>query len=343
MNTNLILLLEQLELYGSAGLSINKALDIVIEGNSKKMALRLRRVRTDIVGGMRLAQSLLIHLNIPKTIAGLIEHGELHGDLLKSLTTSKMMLEKQSELFKKCASALVYPSVIAVFSILLTLGLVRGIMPQIIPMLASLHVKLPLLTRIVIEVTNFTSTYGLVTIIIGCAVIVLMFVLYTKTEKSRHIVQVALLQLPLIGNALHTYAVSTFLQSLGSLIHSGVPIDIAFERTIETVAVLPLRYAGKKLITELKKGIGCSVLIPRISSRIPLFVTSLIIAGETSGHLGDSMMRASQILDQRLDYSLKRLTSLIEPIMMVGMGCIVGSIALSIMMPIYDISLTLQH
>jgi type II secretory pathway component PulF len=156
-----IFLLERLELYLSAGLRIDHAFTVMAEGVIPKKKQSLEAVRLTLERGGSLASGLGEHIRLPGTIVALIGHGELSGELTKALQTARIIMERESELINKCLSAMAYPFIIALFAGLLTIGLLRGVMPQIIPMLKSLHVALPLLTRIVIAISDGLLSYGL--------------------------------------------------------------------------------------------------------------------------------------------------------------------------------------
>jgi type II secretory pathway component PulF len=338
-----ILLLERLELYMSAGLALDKALHITGQGSPKKQRTCMEQVQNDVMSGIPVSKSFTKHIGLSKTLSSLIEHGESSGELVRAFTISRTMLEKQGEALKKCISALVYPGVIAVFASLLTIGLVRGVMPQITPMLKSLNVGLPLLTRIIITISENMVSYGLYGLggIIFAAI--LFLILYAKVKPFTYLCQCVFIRTPLIGHLLFSYSLSLFLQSLGSLVESGVSVARSYSNTVNTLSLLPLKHSLLGKVPDIQKGIPCGTILQGVSKKVPTYVPSLISAGEASGTLGTSLLRAASIIDRDMDHSLKRLTSLIEPVMMVGMGCTVGSIALSIMMPIYDISKVLQH
>ena len=334
---------ERLELYISAGLSLDKALHIIGQASTKHQRLCLFRIREDVMSGGLLSKSFAKHIGVSKTLSGLIEHGESSGQLLRALTISRAMLEKQGDASRKCASALIYPSIIAVFASLLTIGLVRGVMPQITPMLRSLNIELPLLTRIVMAVSEHLVTYGLYVFVVLCGVTVLFVILYGKIKRFRYISQSLFIRVPIIGYLLYSYSLSLFLQSLGSLVESGMSVPRSYTDTVSTLSLIPFQKVLQHNSPDIHKGVSCGLVLAHVSKRIPAYVPSLLSAGEASGTLGASLIRAASIIDRDMDHSLKRLTSLIEPIMMIGMGCTVGSIALSIMMPIYDISKVLQQ
>lgn len=342
-NKRQAILLEQLSSYLSAGIPLDRALDIIADSSFRQIRASLRRVKDDVVLGSRLSSSLSRHVHLSSSLVGLIEHGESSGALSSALGAARQVIERTTEMTRRCVSALIYPSVIGCFSILLIIGLVRGVMPQITPMLKSLHVPLPLLTRSMMAITEFLMEYG-VWILVGSPILVIgMFVMYAKATPIRRYCQRVFGLLPIIGHALSRYTHSVFLRSLGSLVASGMSVPEAFDRTAVTMSFLPLRDALRSCSHSVHAGMRLSQILKNVDAKIPSFVLALISVGEVSATLGTSLIRCADLIDQELDQSIKRLTSLIEPIMMAGMGGVVGSVALSIMLPIYDISKTLQH
>lgn len=334
------MLLERLEMYLSSGLEINKALQISEEGMKNKQQVAIKNIRNSVESGNTLCNSLQIQIGISRTTAGLVEHGELSGSLSKSLATARQLLEKEDELYKKCTGAMIYPVVIGIFAILLTIGLVRGVMSQIIPMLKSLKVDLPFITKITITISEIVTNYGLY-IVIGLVFTGIIFkIIYKKFAKVRHLAHVFIVMTPVVGKLAYNYYLALFFHSSGALVDSGLSVKDAYLKTLPAIGLLPLLDLLEKQNEKIGRGISLGTVLSH--KRTPLFVTPLLNAGEASGTLGVSIIRAGVILDKEIEHSLKKLTSLIEPIMMVLMGCIVGTIALSIMLPIYNISGTLQ-
>lgn len=334
------MLLERLELYISSGLPVDQALNICAEGLKKKQKVVLSRIGESVQAGSSLASGLQREVNLSATVSGLIKHGESSGSLAGSLLSARQLLERQEELLKKSISAMIYPGVIGGFACLLIIGLTRGVLPQIIPMLKSLNVELPFLTRAVIAFSEGLSAYGLYILFAAIACLIIWPLLYKKQRRIGYYAQVILIRLPLVGSLFYRYSLIVFLRSLGALVDSGVQINVAYSGTVQTLTLLPLQ----KYLLQSESSISKGVPLGKILSvkPIPSFLGPLISAGESSGNLGTSIIRAASILDREMEHSLKKMTALIEPIMMIGLGLVVGSIALSIMMPIYDISRVLQ-
>ena len=338
--SDIIIFFESIESYLASGLPLNACLSVLEQSSSKYKKQAYLDMRLGIEAGGLFSDGLIRNTKLGLSSASIIRHGESSGSLPESIKLARSLIEHQDELVKDCLSALTYPVVIGFVAVALTIGLVRGVMPQVIPMLSSLHVQLPLLTRIMISTSGIAATYGLY---IVCSVVVAFFavcVSYKKINRVRRVCHSILMHIPLVGSIVHDYVVSVFLHSFGALLDSGVSVGRSYTSTVETISIIPLRAYLISYSKKIDEGFTLSSVFT--GSRFPSYIRALVSAGESSGSLGTSCIRAAYILDRNIKYSLKRLTSLIEPLMMVGMGLVVGAIALSIMMPIYDISRVLQ-
>jgi type II secretory pathway component PulF len=339
----IILLLEQLGLYISSGLTLDRTIQIITENSPVHLKKDLVEIVQAVEAGTLFSRIFSERITSHGSIIGVIQQGEQSGELGKAFLSAHVLLEKRDELTKKCLSALAYPVVIGIFATLLTIGLVRGVMPQIIPLLMSMHVELPLLTRVVIALSQGLITYSIylcVGIVIGVGLFRLS---YTRCLPLKRVVHVGILHVPLVGHTFRIYWHALFLRSCGSLIDSGLPAAQSYESACGGVSLVPLRNDLESHRQPLAQGTLMSHVFRHKRLAMPPFVSALVSAGESSGTLGVSCIRAADILDRNLDHSLKRMTSLIEPLMMIVMGCTVGAIALSILLPIYDISKVLQR
>ena len=349
---DLIFLLEQLEMYVSAGLSVGQGLEIIKKGivegghgprsgSSGKKRASIEKVRSRVESGGLLSQALFDNVGLSKSLVGIVEHGERVGGLSSALKSAHDLLAKEDELIKKCLSAMTYPVVIAVLALVLTVGLMRGVVPQIVPMLTSMHVELPILTKMTIWLSGVLVSWGLLIIVAVFVVVTVTVYVYKKFPVLKKFFHSLVFRLPLIGNLIYLYSLSIFLRSLGTLINSGIPVAEAYSEVIGTTTFEPLSSAIFHGVVDVRNGLPLQDIF--LHKEIPAYVAPLISAGESSGSLGESLIRAASIIDVDIEDTLKRTTSLIEPLMMVVVGGIVGAIALSIMMPIYDMSKVLQH
>lgn len=335
--------MDQLDMYVRAGLSIDQALRSMEGSVGSRNIPKLLRVSESVQSGRSLSVALSEEFPLPSAVRGLIDSGESSGTLADTLSSCKSLLERQEELVKKSISALVYPCVIGIATLGLTIGLIEGIMPQIIPLLTSLHAQLPLLTRIVMWGSRFTTSYWIYMVIGSSGFAFLVSFLYRTSMRTRHLVHWMMLRIPIAGTLTTKYSMALFYESLGSMIIAGIPMTSAFSRALNSIAVLPIREKFRQKSEPLIRGAPCSSIAEVQLRGAPRYAVSMLVAGESSGTLGMCMRRISSMLDKDLEHALKRLTALLEPVMMIAMGGIVGSIALSIMLPIYDISKALQR
>jgi general secretion pathway protein F len=339
---DLIMLCERLGMYISAGLAPTDALSAAESGASKKQKAALEAVKGSVEQGGLLSRGLRERMKISPTIAGLIEHGEDSGELAKALTAAKTILEREDALVKTCLSAMAYPSIIGIFAILMTVGLMKGVMPQIIPLLESLHVQLPILTIAVIFLSENLIKYGAYGLLAALIAVPSVVFLYKKIDHIRFLCHTLILCMPIVGRLARYYSLALTVRSLGSLVESGAALGESYARVAETASLLPIRLIFEKESVNISRGVPLGAVLSGMK-RMPSYIAPLVSAGEASGTLGLSLMRAADILDRDIEHALKRLTALVEPVMMAAMGCAVGAIALSIMMPIYDVSKALQH
>ena len=192
-------------------------------------------------------------------------------------------------------------------------------------------------------VSEGITLYGLYMLLGGGFVFTAFIFSYEKFRSFRSVCHSAMIRIPIVGSLYYRYSLSLFLQSCGALVESGLQIGQSYVNTVSTVSLIPLSKLLSEQVPQVQKGVSVGQILEGKSKHIPTYVSSLLIAGEASGNLGASFVRAATIIDRDMDHSIKRLTSLIEPLMMAGMGIVVGGIALSIMMPIYDISKVLQQ
>ncbi len=295
----------------------------------------------DIQNGGMLADSLFRHISLSASACSIVKSGHSAGTLGYSIGIARSLLEREDELAKKLLSAMLYPFIIGICTAALTIGLIRGIMPQIVPMLVGMHVPLPLLTRAVIAISDHMARFGIyyaLGFVVSCIAVPM---LYRRSKAFRSAIQTALIRAPIVSSLARDYSLAIFLRSCGSLISSGIAVESAYAQTVASVGLIPFRKRLERSIGDVSRGTSISEALA--IRGLPVYVSALASAGQQSGTLGVSLVRAAEIVDRGLEAYLKRATALVEPIMMVGMGGIVGSIALSIMMPIYDVSRVLSH
>ena len=320
-----------------AGLSVVKCLDILQQQcRNQRFREIIGTVKHDVAGGMSLTDALGRHPRVFSALyVNMIRSAEAGGILDQVLDRLATFLEKEQEVRHKIRSAMMYPSVVLVFASLMLLALLLFVLPKFKIIFESMQLKLPLTTRVLLGFSGFAMHYWWIclAVVAGLAVAVR---LYAHTERGRYTLDAVKLKLPIMGDLLAKTAISRFARTFGTLISSGVPVLRALDIVVETAGN---RVIGATIIrarTSIKEGERIST--PLFDSRVfPLMVTQMIAVGEETGRLDQMLTKVSDFYDDEVDATLKSLTSLIEPVMIVGLGLIVGFIAVSVISPIYEL------
>lgn len=297
----------------------------------------------DVNNGQFLASSLAKHRNLFGDFAiNLIRVGEESGILSQNLAHLADELQKKSELHRKVLGALVYPFVITVATIGITTVLTVFIFPKILPVFASLHVNLPLTTRVLMAVSDFLRIYGLWLLGFVVGVSVLFTYLKYKFPQVKFVFHQFLLHLPIFGILVQSYNLANFCRTLGLMLKSGMPLTDALVMVAETTPNLAYQRAFIALSESVLKGEPLSRQLGRQPALFPDTLTHMVTIGETTGGLSTSLIYLSELYEADIEELTRNLSSAIEPFLMIFMGLLVGFIAVSIITPIYEITQNLH-
>lgn len=331
---------QRLSLLLDSGVSIVESLRMMSNiDNSKHRKNVYKIIIKDIEEGLTLSRSISnINLRFNSFLIILIRNGEEIGNLSSSLSHAYIYLEKKIEMSKKIVSSLIYPCFIIFATVAMTLFLVMYIFPKIIPLLNSLSIKLPLITVIVQSTYYFMESKGILSTIIILTLIFLLKVVINKSYKVRYLVHKIILKIPIIKDYLKIYLMSTVCSIVDTFLSSGKGLVdvIIFSRDSSSNLLYKEVFTGIHI--ELLKGISLYDSMLKHSSLFPSMMIDMCLLGERSGNLSLMFRHCSRLFDQDVDNLLKRFTSLIEPVLMVFMGLIVGGVALSIILPVYEIT-----
>jgi type IV pilus assembly protein PilC len=323
----------------NAGLAMVRCLDVLsIQTEDGVLKPVITAVRREVEGGSTLAAALG---KFPKVFSPLftnmVRAGELGGILDDVLNRLATFLEKDFNLKKKVKSAMTYPAVILVMAVLIVLFLVVFIMPTFVELFNGMHMALPVPTKILIAFTNGARN----PYIVGPTIVILVvgFILfnrYTSTQIGRRQFDAFKLKLPVFGMLIRKVAISRFCRTLGTLLQSGVPIMQALE--------IVGKASGNEVVAETVNKVresvreGESIAVPlQLSGLFPPLVTQMVAVGEETGNLDGMLSKISDFYDTEVEYMLASLTSLLEPLLILFMGFIVGFIVISVFLPLYQI------
>jgi type IV pilus assembly protein PilC len=325
-----------------AGLSVVKCLDILQQQTrDAKLKEVIAATRRDVAGGASLTEAISKHPRVFSPLyVNMIRSAEAAGILDQVLDRIAIFLEKEAEIKGKIKSAMMYPSVVFCFAVLMLVALLFFVLPKFKEIFETMQLKLPPTTRFLLGFSSFAGHFWYLFILGGIGAFIAYKVI-ARTEKGRYQLDLLKLRVPVMGDLLLKTAVSRFARTFGTLVSTGVPVLRALEIVADTAGNMVVSQAVTKARASVKEGEKISA--PLYASKLfPLMVTQMIAVGEETGRLDQMLSKVSDFYDSEVEATLKGLTSLIEPLMIVGLGGIVGLIAVSVISPIYQLVGSIQ-
>jgi type IV pilus assembly protein PilC len=320
----------------NAGLPMVQCLDILSAQADKPEFKRIiSQVTSDVEGGSTLAEALAKHPVFTQLYVNMVEAGEAGGILDQILNRLAVYLEKAEALQRKVKAALTYPTVVAVVAISASVFMLMFIIPTFAKMFTDFGGDLPLPTKIVMGLSNFLrNQWYILLIVIGGAAFGLKRFLATETGKEK--MDRFSLKVPVLGTVIRKSAIARFTRTLGTLISSGVPILAGLDITARTAGnkvVEKAIYATRESISQ-----GDTIAEPlRQSGVFPPMVTQMIGVGEQTGALDEMLDKIANFYDSEVDTAVEQLTAVIEPVMIVLMGVLVGGMLISMYLPMFKL------
>jgi general secretion pathway protein F len=328
----------QLSTLLNAGIPLVEALSAVIDQiDNKGLKKIMSQVRESVREGMSFADALLRHPRaFSQLMVNMIRSGESSGSLEIVLLRLADFLEQQVELKRKVLSALIYPSVTISVALLVLLFLLVYVVPSVTQIFADMKQSLPLPTAILIAVSEFTKSYWWLFLLLAVALFSGVKA-YTRTDKGQIHYDRIKLRVPLFGSLVRKIAITRFARTLGTLLKNGVPLLNALDIVKNVVNNRILESTIEEARTHI--GEGSSIHDPlKRSGVFPPIVIHMIFVGEKSGTLEEMLQKVADTTDNEINSTISTLTSLLEPIMIVGLALVVGFIVLSILLPIFEIN-----
>ncbi len=319
----------------TAGLPLVQCLDILARQMDKQLIRDItRKVMNDIEGGATLSESLGKH---PKAFdelyVNMVNAGEAGGILDTILMRLAQYIEKIEALKRKVKSAMTYPAVVFCVAIGATLFMLMFIIPTFAKMFSDFGAELPLPTQIVLTMSDFIRDWWWMMGVGGVAMVVGLKKYYA-TDKGNHVIDALLLKMPVLGDVLRKGAVARFTRTLGTLVASGVPILDGLEITAKTAGNVIIKDAVMQARASIREGETIASPLKQ-SGVFPPMVVQMITVGEETGALDAMLTKIADFYDEEVDSAVEALTSIIEPLMIVFMGAVVGGMVVAMYLPIF--------
>lgn len=333
-----ILLYDRTSLFLRSGIPLSRALGFIAETAVRKDArASFQRVIVGILDGSSLAGSMRLSSAFPAFECALVGLGEAGGTLPDVLGHLSVLLRRRRELNRTIVHALLYPALIACGTVLVSGFLIFFAFPKIVPLFKSLQVPLPATTRFLIFLSEFLSTsWDLLLTTVAATVVGVLGALRAPSVRRR--AAAVLLALPLLGRLVRCYCIALASRILALLLSSGIPLLQALSLTAQGFWHPKYRRALEAAAADVRDGRTLADGLARAPQLFPPALAQLVAAGEATGTLSRSVETAADLFERELEEKIRTLTSLIEPLLMIGMGMVVGFIAIAIIAPIYGIT-----
>lgn len=321
----------------SAGLPMVQCLEILgAQMESAEFRKVIVKVKESVQSGSTLSDALGKHKKVFDDLyVNMVEAGEIGGALDTILIRLAQYREKSDKLVRKVKGALVYPIVVMIVAGGVTFAMLRFIVPIFAKMFSGLGAELPAPTQFILDLSNFLKVNTMLIIILLVAAII-AFKLFLRNPKGRLIFDGFKLRMPLLGNLVRKSAISRFTRTLSTLLSSGVSILDALNITAKTAGNMVLHNAIKKSMVSIAEGETITQPLKEVGV-FPPMVTQMISVGEKTGGLDEMLSKIADFYDDEVDAAVAALTSIIEPVIIVFMGAIIGGILIAMYLPMFDI------
>lgn len=327
----------------SSGITILMSLSTLarqIENKALKDALG--EVARQIEGGSTLSEALSFHPHIfSKLFINMVKAGEASGNLDAVLMRYAVFFERQEEIKEKVKGALFYPIILLTFGIVVMLFIVTFVIPQFAQIYIKAGVRLPIPTLIVYKIGFFIKNWWYLVFAFVIA-LVIVIKLWSRTDRGAFLMDTVKLRLPVVGSLYRKVAISRFARTLGTLLGSGVPILQSLDITKEIIGNRILAQVISSARGYIEKGEHLAEPL-KVSNEFPSDVVQMVSIGEESGNLSGMLNKIADFYDMVINYAIKKLTTIIEPVFLLILGCMVGVIMASMLMPIFDMVKTLRR
>ncbi|KGI84886.1 MULTISPECIES: type II secretion system F family protein [Exiguobacterium] len=340
---HLIMYVRQFATLIRAGVPIVRATSILrVQTESKVLKKTLSQVEDDLREGIAFSEAIKKHPRVfSNFFSSMALAGEASGNLEEALDQIGLQLQKQYDVKRKVISALTYPLVVSIVAI----GVVAFLMVNVVPTFASifgqLGGELPLITRIVVAVSDFVAAYWWL-IFGGALLALLVFTWMLKRDKERYVIDGLLLKMPIFGPIVLKSQIALLTRSLAVLLQAAVPILSAIEITEKIVSNRVIRKGLAQARKMMAQGIPLHEPLERNDSFPPL-MTQMIAVGEESGDLDSMLNEVAEFYETEVETTTDRLKSIIEPLLIVVLASIVGVIVIAIVVPMFQIYGDIQN
>jgi type IV pilus assembly protein PilC len=326
-----------------AGLPLLEALNTQYRQTKNRLLKNaIREIARDVEGGYTLAESMRKHKKVfSELYVNMVEAGEKGGALGEILARLAEYLEKMADIQRKIKGAMIYPIIVICVMIVAVTALLIFVIPTFADLYQGFGAQLPGLTRMIIGISNFVKKNIL--LILGITILIVAVIMgWYKTPSGKEVLDRIILRIPIIGPLVHKNALARFSRTLSTLLNSGVDLMEAMEITARTTGNKVVQHGIMRARNSIRE--GSTISRPLEQSRIfPPLVVQMVAIGEQSGNLDEMLAKVADFYDKEVDAAVEALTTALEPLIMVLLGGIVGTMVIAMYLPIFKLIPTLME
>lgn len=326
-----------------SGISLNEGMRLLREqAKSYSMKKLLDEIIVDLDHGSQLSITLQkSSVRLRSVFISMVKAGEVSGTLVNNLLFLADWLERNLQLKRDIRSVTLYPKIVFTAALMLGTGLAVFILPKLIPIFTGMKIELPWITRAVLAIAEFVRNYSL-WIILGMLLIIVFVNLLHRIKFTRRILQKIYLSTAFLGPLVRAYELALYAQLMHVLLRSGLTINESFEIASMESTNVPYQDSFNTIKEKLIQGVSLSESLNEFGKLYPSNFRSIILVGEKTGTIEGSFSTLSEFYSKEINTKTKNLPTVLEPILLLCIGLVVGAIALSIILPIYSLSGSLR-
>jgi len=322
----------------ASGMTLGRALHTLAKRDAEPAYTEIiQRLRDEVVQGSSLSDALRIYPDtFPHLYISMVRAGEAGGAVAEALTGLCSHYERVQEAKSKVISAMIYPAIVLSVGVLSVILLMTWLVPMFSTIFEDLGGTMPMATRMLIGLSDLLINYGWA-MLLGIAGVVIFFTRFTKTDAGKRWRDGKLLKMPVISKIARASAFAHFARTLETLIRNGVPILKALgisEDTVGNVVIASEISDARNRVTD-----GSSIAGPLAAGGVfPPLLTDMLAVGEETGDLPGALSQIARRYDEELDFSIKVLTTVLEPILILGVATVIGFVVISILLAVFDLT-----
>ncbi len=334
---------ENLGVMLKAGIAVSRAMQILVkQTKNAKFKNILSSIYSQVEQGKNISDALAEHKEVFSDIMiNMIKVGEISGNLEKSLEYLSIQMKREADLKSKIKGAMIYPSVIIGAMFLIGVLMSIFVLPQLTSIFKEFTASLPLSTRIVIKIADFMSGNAVV-VIFGLVAAIALVIVGLRTKPGQKLLDFVLLHFFIINTIIKKINLARFSRILSSLLKSGVPIVQSLEVAGDSMGNIFYKTLISQAASDVRVGKSLTSSLGKDTTLFPVLVVQMLQVGEESGTVQDILEQLALHYEEEVDTTLRNLSTIIEPLLILFIGGIVGFLAMALISPIYNISETIK-